>query len=280
MKENGVIGLMPTPDLHVIEYNDKIQLVDFKYDGSGKVTGVNCERSSAIPAPYDYQVLLAGYPFFIRAGERAAVLERVSGKYRLQLIQGANFNSEELKLVNERLSAYPLERPASEPILDSVESLPTHDTGTAKDAMPANLDRVARRTADEPIPECEGGHESALVDGAATIKPGETICLQLEARGNIVVPTSVITAYSPENTLVLRLWQENGETFLSLRNPLGGFLRYEASMLLPGQSQYQYTSSCPVLSHRLGIEQWPQVVDAIMLKNFKALPESETMNCQ
>jgi hypothetical protein len=144
----------------------------------------------------------------------------------------------------------------------------------------SSMERVGLRTAKEPIPSCEAGHDASLSNGVVTIKPGETICLRLQVQGKSVSPVAVVSTAEKNNTLVLRMWQEGGETFLSLNNPIDAFLRYEASMLLPGQSQYQHTSSCPVLSQRLGIEQWPQAVSALTLKNFESFPDSDRIECR
>jgi hypothetical protein len=101
-------------------------------------------------------------------------------------------------------------------------------------------------------------------------------------QGDSVVPVAVVSTANPTNTLVVRLWQESGtnEMFLTLHNPLNTFLAYQANLLRPGTSQRQYTSSCPVLSHRLGIEQWPYQVSEITLSNFTSLPESNDMVCK
>src|ERR1700759_2792589 len=89
------------------------------------------------------------------------------------------------------------------------------------------IERVLVRTVKEPIPVCQSGLEGSLVDGVVTIRPGEAICVHLETRGDEVVPTGVVTS-ADEATLVVRLWQEpglEGNTFLSLHNPLDALLR-------------------------------------------------------
>jgi hypothetical protein len=149
-------------------------------------------------------------------------------------------------------------------------------------APSSTMEKAGLRVVGEPAPACEPGHQGALTGGALTIVPGQTICLTLQLRGDSVVPVSVVSTVDPQNTLVVRLWQESGtnETFLTLHNPLNKFLSYQASLLRPGTFQRQYTSSCPVLSRRLGVEQWPYPVNEITLSDFAALPDSDKMVCK
>jgi len=157
---------------------------------------------------------------------------------------------------------------------------------SAPPAIPASeqssLERVGIRTVAEPKPSCEAGHDAALSEGVLTLRPGDTICVRLEVHENSVVPAEVVTTSTAENTLVVRAWIEPGtsETYLSLHNPLASFLRYEAHLVQVGSKQSEYTSSCPVLSGRIGIEQWPYAVSSFSLSGFKLLPESGQLACQ
>ncbi len=114
------------------------------------------------------------------------------------------------------------------------------------------------------------------------IHPGETLCATLEVDGERVDPLTVTSSDDPENTLIVRSWNERGteDTYLSLHNPLDVFLRYEATVFEPGTSEGQYSSSCPVLSRRLGIEHWPYLVREFQLGRFAAEPESEEIVCR
>src|SRR6478672_6135274 len=73
--ENGAKKAIDAPDLHILDYNSDRQLVRFESDGGRQVTAVFCSRSSVVPAAFDYQVILSGVPFYIRAGERLVILE-------------------------------------------------------------------------------------------------------------------------------------------------------------------------------------------------------------
>jgi len=153
-------------------------------------------------------------------------------------------------------------------------------TGCA--SAPATFEQIGLREAGEAPPTCERGHESSLTGASVTIRPGETICLTIKTKDKSVVPTAVVATANPENTLILKFWQEPGTTnmVLTVHNPLGTFFRYRAHMLRPGSANYEYTSSCPVLSKRLGIEHWPHAISELRLSDFASLPESETMTCQ
>jgi len=149
-------------------------------------------------------------------------------------------------------------------------------------AQESSMERVGKRLLGDPAPACQAGYEGSLAGGAVTILPGQTLCLKLELRGESVLPVSVVSVANPEDTLILKFWQEPGtdEMFLSLHNPLSTFLRYQAYMLRPGQQEREYTSSCPVLSKRIGVEQWPHLVSEITLSGFTSLPESKALSCQ
>ena len=113
--ENGHIKTIDAPDLRILDYNSDYQLVRFESDGTRQVTAVICSRSSAIPAAYDYQVILAGVPFYIKADERLVVLEFLDNAYRLRLVAGPPFTEQEQAEVSARLKSFPLGRELSEP---------------------------------------------------------------------------------------------------------------------------------------------------------------------
>jgi hypothetical protein len=154
-------------------------------------------------------------------------------------------------------------------------------TGCAS-APPSTLEGIGLRVAGEAPPSCESGHESALSDGSVTIRPGQTICLTVQVQGSSVVPIAVVPTADSDNTLILKFWQEpgTGDAVLTVHNSLATFLSYKAHMLRPNSSQSEYTSSCPVLSKRFGLEHWPHPIAELTLSSFESLPESETITCQ
>jgi hypothetical protein len=144
------------------------------------------------------------------------------------------------------------------------------------------MEKVGIRVAGEPIPECQSGHDSALANGILTIRPGDIICVSLETDGASVSPAVVVASANPKDTLVVKFWQEPGTSnmFLSVHNPLSSFLQYRAEILRPGSLQYEYTSSCPVLAHLMGLENWPFPIAELGLSNFKLLPDSKAIECK
>src|SRR5689334_9986223 len=70
----GNLHVERAPDLKIIEYGEKTRFVALQAE-SGTPVAVECARSSVVPQPGDHQVVDAGYPFYISAGGRMAVLE-------------------------------------------------------------------------------------------------------------------------------------------------------------------------------------------------------------
>ncbi|MHA6205400.1 hypothetical protein ACXU4B_13320 [Dyella soli] len=132
------------------------------------------------------------------------------------------------------------------------------------------------------VPACEPGHEDALTDGVIRIRPGETLCVSLDATGDSVTPKAIVPAGDPASLLVLRFWQEPGSSqmFLSVHSPLADDLRYKAFMVRSGSLRQEYTSSCPVLSHRFGIENWPFAISELRITGLVALRGARHMECR
>jgi hypothetical protein len=144
-----------------------------------------------------------------------------------------------------------------------------------------NLERVALQSAQEPPPECQLGREAALIKDVVTVRPGETICISVEVRGNRIVPLKVESA-ATQSTIVFKAWRDGNDTFLRVQNPLSTYLRYEAAMARADRAfQLEYTSTCPVLSGgRFALEHWPYPIAAFALSSFTAMPESDQMECK
>ena len=74
-----------------------------------KMEAVKCARDSLIPGENDYKVARAGYPFFyfveMEDGQRAAALEFVGGKYRMNLLEG-DFTEQELIDAKARILSF------------------------------------------------------------------------------------------------------------------------------------------------------------------------------
>jgi len=127
---------------------------------------------------------------------------------------------------------------------------------------------------------CQVGRPAALTKGAITIRPGEMLCVQLRSQGDSIVPIALLESASP-GALVLTLKQDQAPigTTLTVQNPVSVLLSYQAAIRLPGRSDSHHTSTCPVMSHRFGIESWPYQIDELTLTDFKRLPEGATLVC-
>jgi hypothetical protein len=126
---------------------------------------------------------------------------------------------------------------------------------------------------------CQVGRPAGLNNGAITIRSGEMLCIQLQSQGDAIVPIALLESASPD-TLVLTLKQIPTGTTLTVQNPLSVSLSYLAAIRLPGGSDTHHTSTCPVLSHRFGIESWPYQVGELTLTDFKRLPEGAPLVCK
>jgi hypothetical protein len=157
----------------------------------------------------------------------------------------------------------------------------TASVQSAEETARSPAERQAIRVITEAQPPCTTGREGTLSGGVVTIRPGETICVDVEDTGNAVSLSGVVTVVSGK-TLVITFRRDTDppSMILTVRNPFGRFLRYKSGLLRPGASNYVYTSSCPVLSGRIGIELWPYPIDAMKLNAFELLSDASDTSCR
>lgn len=143
-------------------------------------------------------------------------------------------------------------------------------------------EREAARVVKSPVPDCQPGHAAALANGEVHVAPGDTICVRLTVVGNVVAPVAVVEKFDPANTLVVRMWysQKDRATYLYLHNPLHRYLRYEADVQRHGSGPFRYTDTCPVLDRRVGFEQWPYAIDALVIRDLVTLPAGGSITCE
>lgn len=166
---------------------------------------------------------------------------------------------------------------------DEIEGLLPEMKEAPDDADPSAPEKLAVRVAKEPAPSCEPGHGDALVNGAVTIRPGQTLCIRLKVEGDVVRPEAVVSSRDSANTLVLRMRDEpgTGTTFLYLYNPLSRNLLYDAVLSKQGKTQAEHTSTCPVLSSRMGFEYWTYYfVSRLTLTQFKLASDDAKFDCK
>lgn len=77
--------------------------------GDMDVGSILCVRSSPVPAPHDYEILLDGFPLYISSGEgdnhTLTLLEIADQQFRIRIIEGT-LNAAERALAAERLEYY------------------------------------------------------------------------------------------------------------------------------------------------------------------------------
>jgi hypothetical protein len=144
----------------------------------------------------------------------------------------------------------------------------------------ATVERAATPpAAKNPPPECDPAHDDTLVDGLVVIRPGETLCIAVTAMGDVVVPARVVS--TSEGSIMLRSWREGPDVFLTIRSPFSRRLKYRAGIVLAGEVRPREAKTCPALSdYRPTLEQWPRLVDEILLTDFRLLPEGASVVCE
>jgi len=103
-QERGRLVTIEAPELHVLAQTANGQR--FAPAIPQGVVGINCGRSSVIPAAWDDQVLSLGVPLFLGdpAG-RFGVLEVDNGRYRFRLIRGEVQAGEQAE-IDARVQSY------------------------------------------------------------------------------------------------------------------------------------------------------------------------------
>jgi len=59
-------GEMEIEDFRMLDYNETVQFKGFTPFDDFTVTSIVCDRSSIVPAKFDYVALSEGYPLYIR----------------------------------------------------------------------------------------------------------------------------------------------------------------------------------------------------------------------
>ena len=96
-----------------------------------------------------------------------------------------------------------------------------------------------------------------------TIFPGETLHLQATVDGDrisdlLLVP--VVEDASRTIELTLSQMPDTPDMMLTVTNPFGRWLKYQAAIQIPPQSDLIKRSSCAVQGGKQGIEMWPYPV--------------------
>lgn len=107
MVQHGeVIETVDAPELHVLDQS----AADGPFTPrlpEGTVS-LGCARTSIVPAPHDYEVLILGLPFYIIdsvESRRVGVLEVSQGQYRYRMLQG-QLRDDESIAIQARLNEF------------------------------------------------------------------------------------------------------------------------------------------------------------------------------
>jgi len=126
---------------------------------------------------------------------------------------------------------------------------------------------------------CQVQRADALINGRLSIRPGETLCVQVQTQGDSIIPIALISD-ATAGTLVLTLRRDGGNsTTLTVQNSLPLILRYQASIRIAGKTDREPTNTCPVLSQRFAVESWPYPVQEVILTDFKVAAQAEAATC-
>jgi hypothetical protein len=265
--DEGKSDTLFLPTLRVMQLTESSEQFKLPEGAPAKINNITCFRNPAsiVPEDNDYKVAVAGYRLVLieRETKRTAYLEIKNGELAYRVVRGELSESE-----LEKLKA-----------VMKVAKIPSPSAPASKTEQ---SNAAILRTFKQAPPACESGHADALVDGKLTIKVGDTICLRVKQNGNEIEPLSVATSATDGDTIVLKFWQiaETKGMALQVYSPFDKLFRYQALMLLPGESNYRATSTCSVLAKLSSIEQWDHPIKELKLANFKLLPDAKTVECK
>jgi hypothetical protein len=118
-----------------------------------------------------------------------------------------------------------------------------------------------------------------------TIRPGETLCVQLVQTGNRLYAKALLSAVPPDALagLVLTLGEGHDSTTLIVLHHIygrGGTLRYQALIRVAGDPVVQPATTCPVVNDRPGIERWPYKILELSLTDIEPMTPGDVMECK
>lgn len=96
---------------------------------------------------------------------------------------------------------------------------------------------------------------------------GQTIHVEAEIdHGKLVHLHAVDTVKHPKRTLTFHLWQDptNG-MMLTVSNPFDKMLKFHMGMMPLAHPVVLKTSSCPVIAHGFGMENWPDPLFQVII---------------
>jgi hypothetical protein len=142
---------------------------------------------------------------------------------------------------------------------------------------------------------CSGAHaadaSSVEADGTVTIRPGEVFEIVFPNRDDLTHPQfsraldhidSKVPGYhrpDPNSApptgpalMSFEFKQQGGMLILEVRNDTGLSIKYDATMVVRGQSAH--TSICPIFPGTMGLEQWMDPIAMLKLSGFRTADPS------
>ena len=132
---------------------------------------------------------------------------------------------------------------------------------------------------------------SVAADGTVTIRPGEASEIVFPSRDDLTHPQlsrvldhidSKVPGYhrpdpnTPPPTgpalMSFELKQQGRMLVLEVRNDTGLSIKYDATMIVRGQSAH--TSICPIFPGTIGLEQWGDPIEILKLSGFRTADPS------
>lgn len=163
---------------------------------------------------------------------------------------------------------------------------PGCDVGIA--CRPAGLIRMDTR--EGPVELGWMGGPYVDEQGSLSVLVGETLSIQLDNVGGILVPRVVDDADAdPETTIAISFKQgqipgRRLDMLMVIDNPFDELLVYKAGMVSPGNfEEVHKTSTCPVGPHISTSEHWQDPILELLLFDFRLepMPEGEfTLVCE
>jgi hypothetical protein len=147
-------------------------------------------------------------------------------------------------------------------------------------ADPASkVERVAIEVAKTSPAKCLMERPAALTKNVVLMRPGETICVDVEVRDQAIFARGLV-ATPTDSTLIFQAWRDGADTFLRVQHSLDVSLRYEAVMAPAGEEmKMERTSTCPVMPKMFSLEHWPYPVVVMAFSEF-SVADSRDLACR
>ncbi len=121
----------------------------------------------------------------------------------------------------------------------------------------------------------------SLQQGMIAIYPGQTLHVEAAIVDGRLQWTRVVdTVEHPQRTLTVHFWQSpaNG-MMLKVDNPFGQALKFHMGIMPLAHPVPMRTTSCPIIAHGMGIENWPDTLFQVFLADGRAVDNDKLPAC-